>query len=158
MSVKKFFLELERFNSKINKIDGCWVWIGTLNKQKSYRKVHYTPVMWLNGKIVSAKRFSYSMFCNKIDDSLTISNTCNNFLCVNPKHLEALTMLQLRGKAAKKGSYKFLRVGHKPKLTDSQVKEIVELKKLGFTSTPLALKFNVCKSTINNYLKRKTAV
>jgi len=53
----------------------------------------------VNGKNRLAHRASYEMFCGEIPKNLTIDHKCRNPLCVNPKHLEAVSMREntLRG-------------------------------------------------------------
>ena len=86
---------IARFLKKIKTGDkkDCWLWI-------SGKTHHGYGVFWINRKLVRAHRFSYELFNNKrIPDSLTIDHLCKNTSCVNPNHLEAVTMKEnvLRG-------------------------------------------------------------
>ena len=61
---------------KINKPNGCWLWIG--NKQCSIS---------INRKYTQARRYVYLLTRGKINENLQVHNTCRNLLCVNPEHL-----------------------------------------------------------------------
>lgn len=76
-------LDFERFVSKIEKTDSCWIWKGNIDSLYG----RFT----LNGKRVGAHRLSYEIFNDFIPNGLEIDHLCNNTVCVNPKHLEAVT-------------------------------------------------------------------
>lgn len=84
--------ELQRFWSKVNKTDTCWIWTAYQDKNGYGR--------FRSGKIkVGAHRFSYELIKGPIPAGLTIDHLCRNPPCVNPAHLEAVTMKEnvLRG-------------------------------------------------------------
>lgn len=65
-------------------IAGCWVWMaGTNNSGYGAMTVH--------GKPVGAHRASYMAFVGEIPPGLDVHHICNNRMCVNPHHLEAVT-------------------------------------------------------------------
>lgn len=75
----------ERFMCYVEKRgDGCWQWIGTLNR-KGYGRFS------LKQRALSAHRFSYELFCESIPADLEIDHLCRNRACVNPDHLEPVT-------------------------------------------------------------------
>lgn len=86
----------ERFLSKINKTDSCWIWIGSKTDQDY-------GLIWLDGKNVRAHRVSYMLYKGKLDNKLVIDHLCKNTLCVNPKHLEQVSQAEniKRGLAGK---------------------------------------------------------
>lgn len=73
------YVELIPFHS-------CWEWVGT--KSNGYGQ------FWYNGKNVAAHRFSYELDKGPIPDGLQIDHLCRNISCVNPHHLEAVTLLE----------------------------------------------------------------
>jgi hypothetical protein len=79
----------DRFLLKVEKTSYCWNWIGAVTSNRKGR-VGYGFIM-LNGKNVYAHRASFEHFSMEIPDGLVIDHTCENTLCVNPEHLEAVT-------------------------------------------------------------------
>lgn len=89
----------ERFLSKFEvQPDGCWRWKGKPN-QDGYGE------FWLINRMFGAHRISYEFFVGPIPRGMQIDHTCHNNdpvcrggvtclhrLCVNPEHLEAVTL------------------------------------------------------------------
>ncbi len=75
----------ERFWEKVNKTDTCWIW--TANKIRGYGHFKITP-----NKTVKAHRLSYELLVKPIPEGLTIDHLCRNKSCVNPAHLEPVTI------------------------------------------------------------------
>jgi len=76
---------LERFESKINKTDSCWLWTGSLFKQ-GYARLSF------NGKRLKGHRVSYELYKGPIPEGLMICHThAGNKHCVKPEHLYAGT-------------------------------------------------------------------
>jgi hypothetical protein len=74
----------ERLLRNTRKVGDCWLWQGTTTSD-GYGKVGINRRSWL------AHRASYTMFKGPIPDGMTIDHLCQNILCVNPDHLEAVT-------------------------------------------------------------------
>ena len=83
---------IERFLNFVNKTETCWMWTGT-KVTGGYGSFS------LKGKSVRAHRFAYEFYKGKIPEGLTIDHLCIVPPCVNPDHLEAVTMREntLRG-------------------------------------------------------------
>jgi hypothetical protein len=79
---------VDRFMSRVMPIpeSGCWLWTGHISRN-GYGKFHDS------GKIYLAHRFGYEMFIGQIPADLTLDHLCRVTSCVNPKHLEPVTML-----------------------------------------------------------------
>lgn len=88
---------IERFMSKVEKsCDGCWNWRGSI-APNGYGK--FSIEKNRIRKTFNAHRFSYQYFKGEIPHGLTIDHLCRNRGCVNPDHLEVLTLKEnlLRG-------------------------------------------------------------
>ena len=76
----------ERINSRCQPepMSGCWLWSNKL--QKGYGMFKY------NGKRVMAHRVSYVAFSGDIPEGHVVDHLCATKSCVNPDHLEAVTV------------------------------------------------------------------
>lgn len=80
--------DLQRFFSKIQKgHDGCWIWTSATMK-KGY------GVLTVSGKTVLAHRYAYIAMKGAIPPRYTIDHLCSERRCVNPDHLEAVTLAE----------------------------------------------------------------
>jgi len=88
---------IDRFNAKYNVNSSmCWEWTAAIGAD-GY------GVFRMGGKLYRAHRASYILFRGEIPVGLHIDHLCRNILCVNPEHLEAVTVREnnLRAAAAK---------------------------------------------------------
>lgn len=88
---------------------GCWLWIGATNTQGYGQiNVHYKHAM--------AHRFAYEKYIGKIPEGLTLDHLCKVTSCVNPSHLEPVTMkeniLRGEGPCAKHAKRTHCKAGH----------------------------------------------
>jgi hypothetical protein len=77
----------ERFWSKCipEPNSGCWLWIGATTDHG------YASVRWRN-RMRIAHRISYAIIVGPIDPDLVIDHLCRTRCCVNPAHMEPVTM------------------------------------------------------------------
>lgn len=73
--------------------DGCWQWLGNLDRN-GYGVLTHAKRSWL------AHRLSYAAFVGPIPDGLTIDHFCRQTDCVNPAHMEPVTMSENSRRAA----------------------------------------------------------
>jgi hypothetical protein len=68
---------------------GCWIWRGTVNA--SGYGCFYNPATQADGL---AHRLSYEAIVGPISDGLTLDHLCRQTRCVNPDHLEPVTLAE----------------------------------------------------------------
>jgi hypothetical protein len=74
-----------KFISKIEFSKGCWNWIG--GKERGYGTLN------THGKRYAAHRVSFQLFRNEVIPlDMTIDHVCRNKICVNPFHLEVVSV------------------------------------------------------------------
>lgn len=85
------------FWAHVQKTESCWLWTG--RTARSGGNARYSRIaVKVNGKWVDflAHRWSYEYFIGPIPDGYTIDHVkargCTSTLCVNPEHLEAVTL------------------------------------------------------------------
>lgn len=82
LSIKERFLK----HADVGEHDECWNWTGNTS-------VHgYGISCAIKGIKTPAHRVSYKIYCGEVPDGLQIDHLCRNRLCVNPMHLEAVTI------------------------------------------------------------------
>lgn len=76
----------QRLLSKIRRVKGCWVWIGSLDKNR-YGVIRYRGETW------RAHRLSFMIIGkNRLISGLVIDHfVCNNPSCINPDHMKQVT-------------------------------------------------------------------
>lgn len=77
--------KLFRFIAYFKIGDGCWNWEGNLNKA-GYGRFSFMNERWL------AHRVSYELFVGPIPNE-ALDHLCRNPRCVNPDHLEPVTIV-----------------------------------------------------------------
>lgn len=66
-------------------ISDCWLWLGSITP-KGYGKFFYC------GKTYQAHRFVFEFLNGQIPDGMILHHTCKIRHCVNPAHLEIVTI------------------------------------------------------------------
>ena len=99
---------IERYLSRIQiSNSGCWEW--TAGKSST----GYAMFHWDNATR-GAYKFIYEFFNGKINPDQEMDHLCKNKVCVNPKHLEAVTRREncLRGSVGKHNNHHYGKKTH----------------------------------------------
>lgn len=81
--------------------DGCWIWQGSISRS-GYARFNANERSSTGRRIASeGHRVSYELFVGPIPEGLQIDHLCRVRSCVNPTHLEAVTLREniIRGRA-----------------------------------------------------------
>lgn len=76
---------VERFWAKVQKSAGCWLWTASKN-------THGYGQHAVGGHLLRAHRVAYELTVGAIPDGLTLDHLCRVRACVNPAHLEPVSM------------------------------------------------------------------
>ncbi len=87
---------------------GCHLWCGPTDPKKHG---HVYGRIRDQGKLVYAHRYAFEREHGQIGDGLVIDHKCRNTYCVNPQHLEAVTISE----NVRRGTPKNSKVTHCPK-------------------------------------------
>lgn len=75
----------DRFWAKVDRSGPCWIWTAKRSRQGYGR-------FWVNGGEDAAHRVVWELERGPIPAGLTIDHLCRNTSCVNPAHLEPVTL------------------------------------------------------------------
>jgi hypothetical protein len=141
--MKSFF-----FNKVIQK-EGCWGWIGGLDKN-GY------PYIYGGKGPYKAHRLSYEIHKGLIPEKMRVCHKCDNPTCTNPEHLFLGTSKENTQDSISKGRFIKGEKVHCSKLKEDEVKEIKKMLDLGVTCAYLSRKYKVHYMTIKCIEKNKT--
>lgn len=77
----------QRFWAKVEKTNACWLWQGTKSAD-GYGRFRVSE----NKRLEAAHRYAYGLLVGPIPEGLTLDHLCRNPGCVNPDHLEPVTL------------------------------------------------------------------
>jgi hypothetical protein len=136
-SVAAHTFDLEqRFWSKVNKSDGCWVWTASRHK-RGYGLFH-------QGRTRIASVVSWEIANGTIPSGMLVCHRCDNPPCVRPDHLFLGTVSDNAVDSVQKGRAGLLKASDIPEIRSSAEKCRV-----------LADRFGVHVATIRSVLKRR---
>lgn len=110
---KEIVTVFTRFWSKVEKTDTCWIWRGNVRNKKGYGAFSFL------GKRYYPHRISFSLLKHILNPDLCIDHLCQNRLCVNPKHLEEVTLQENLNRMPARQRKEFCRRGHPYSETNS---------------------------------------
>lgn len=74
----------ERFWSKVDKTDNCWLWTGACLPTGH-------GAFWYEGNMVYSHRISYAWSHDGIPEGMHVGHRCHTHNCVRPEHLRLVT-------------------------------------------------------------------
>ena len=74
----------EKFWSRVDKTDSCWLWTGGKDTD-GYGRFHF------GGKSIAAHRWAWQELRGPIAEGLVLDHKCYTLACVNPEHLQAVS-------------------------------------------------------------------
>lgn len=72
------------FEQVVIRADGCWGWIGHINK-------YWYARFAIGGVQGQASRRAFELWRHEIPDGMQVDHLCRNRECVNPSHLEIVS-------------------------------------------------------------------
>lgn len=136
----------ERFWSKVNKTDTCWLWTGNIDIQ-GYGRIG------IDYKMKKAHQVSWLLAGNNIPEGLLIRHRCRSRNCVNPEHLETGTNAENMADKVRDASVKGVN-NPRSKLTEAQVLDI--RARATEYQDDLAKEFGVKQAHISSIILRKS--
>lgn len=143
---------VDRFWSKVTVVeddDSCWEWTaGCSGDGYGAFKVR--------GQQVGAHRYSYELNVGPIPDDMQVLHSCDNPLCVRPKHLFLGTVADNMADKAAKLRGPLGDRNPRAKLTESSVREIRRRVAAGASQRAIAREFKVGHLAVHRLVHRKT--
>jgi hypothetical protein len=139
------------FQSKTNKTDTCWLWMGTMF-QHGYGSFNYKK------KHALAHRIAYFFYTGVMPTGI-IRHTCDVKACVNPTHLIDGTQAENNADTRERGRTNPARGERngQAKLTNAQVLALrEEHKEKGTSSAEIAKRLGMNQGCVWRMLNRKT--
>lgn len=152
MSTGKWYkTDEERFWRRVNKAgeNDCWEFNGAFNgKYKAFR---------FGERINFAHRVSYILAHGEILNGMWVCHTCDNPICVNPKHLFLGTPQENSSDCCRKGRSAWGERNAHSKLNEKQVLKIMDLYKNGKRKQKeIGDMFNVTQTTVSGIVLGKS--
>jgi len=147
----------ERFWAKVRKEpgrNGCWIW--TCAVKKGRREYDSRPVFKDKGKWWRAARFIWTKLRGAIPEGMQVLHTCDNSMCVRPKHLWLGTQLDniedMRLKGRSRGPDRRGEGVPNSKLTEKEARQLLRLRGDGWLLRELERKFEISQAQISRII------
>jgi hypothetical protein len=142
---------IERFWSKVEKTDGCWLW-----KAKSKDWDGY-GLFSANGRSVRAHRFSWQLANGRKPGKMLVCHRCDNPACVRPDHLFLGTACDNFRDCLAKGRYSPKGTGNAAaKIKEADVPKIRNLYATGqWSQQAIADIFGITQTAVSSIVRGK---
>lgn len=135
---------------KFRGVSGCWEWYGYITKY-GYGQTTY------RSKSILANRLSWMLFNGELKKELDVCHHCDNPKCINPDHLFVGTASENIQDCFNKNRKSHKGVNHPgAKITDDDVKKILQLRRTGWTYRKLSDRFKISVGAVNCVINRRT--
>ena len=136
----------ERFWSKVNKTEECWLWTSGLT-HSGY------GAFWYKGKTHPASRMAYIFEHGPIPKEKVVCHTCDNPKCVRIDHLWLGTIAENQTDAQRKGRFPKGENCHLSRITDLKKKELLDRWINGEKRVALANEYNITPQAVFYIIK-----
>ena len=142
----------ERFWPKVNKTDGCWLWIGAISTA-GYGRIYKDHA------VQPAHRASYEIHRGPIPANSFVCHHCDNPPCVNPDHLflgnNSDNMKDMWNKKRSPMKPFHGEESNLARLSASQVLEIIKLRENGLSGANVARMFRVTPGHVRLIIRKE---
>lgn len=138
----------ERFFEKVKKGNECWTWMASKNN-KGYGKLDQRY----------AHRISWEIHNGKIGEGLEVCHSCDNPICVNPRHLWLGTHKENMRDSVKKGRMFIPGLkGEDHGRAKISENDVLNIRKLWPSKTQVQIGaiYGISHGAVSNIVKRKT--
>jgi hypothetical protein len=131
------------FWGRVEKSEGCWIWLGPVNKQTGYGE------LCVNRRRDGAHRHAWELANGRpVPAGLQVMHSCDNRRCVRPDHLSVGTIADnIADKTSKGRQAVGERIGT-ARLTADDVLAIRAMRARGSNVRDIAAVFGVCSSNV----------
>lgn len=131
-------------SSYVVQASGCWEWV-----KKKFRNGY--GCFCYRGRYLLAHRVAYEAYYGEEPPDMIVMHSCDNPGCVNPQHLSLGTHADNARDKVSKGRCNPARGDRHPryKLSDDDIKEIINRRNNGELCKDLAVEFGVSGKTIS---------
>lgn len=149
--------QIERFWSRVEKSDGCWLWTAGQKNPEGYGGFYVRQI----DNTVCCHKIAFCIEHNfglhDIPEGIVIRHLCNNHPCVNPAHLALGTYKDNSQDMVAAGNSMAGEKNYKSKVDRAKVQEIRRLWATGeYTKTQLGDLFQLSQSTIWQIVSNRT--
>jgi len=139
----------DRFWPKVQRGDGCWLWMGYRQKSGHGR------IGVAGNRVESTSRVAWQLTYGPIPEGMEVCHKCDNPPCVRPDHLFVGTHADNMADCVAKGRHSATDGRHhNARLNADSVREIRRLRAAGVSGKEVATLFGVAETTVSQVFHR----